>query len=69
MKKIMTFVLAATVMLLGGSASLFADGSTCKTTFCNSTKNKNHLIKTKQVKNAVQFETDPFTILIPGNHF
>jgi hypothetical protein len=67
MKKTAVFVLAATCMLLGGAYPLFADGSKCRTA-C-------HKIKTNISVNKLQpgytaaFETDPFTILIPGNHF
>lgn len=68
MKKIIVFVLAATCMFLGGASPLFADGSKCRTV-CNNSKAANNTVNKLQPKYTAEFETDPFTILIPGNHF
>jgi hypothetical protein len=69
MKKIMLFVFAVTAILFCGTAPLFADGNNCNKTFCSSTEIPYQKVKPQQLRSSAATETDPFTILIPGNHF
>lgn len=68
MKKIFVFAFAALLLLLVKSSTLFANKENCKTANCCSAKNK--CIENKKQKiGFLEFEINPFTILIHGNNF
>ena len=68
MKLFIVFVLAATLLLPAISFRSFANTDKCATAFCCNAKKK--CIANKKVQAALnETETNPFTILIPGNHF
>lgn len=64
MKKVIAYASAAT-LLLAVSSTLKADYNLCKAAICSKATSK----AADEVKFTATFETDPFTILIPGNHF
>ncbi len=67
MKIFIVFVIAATLLLPAISFRSFATDK-CNTTFCCEAKKK--CIANKKVQaELTETETNPFTILIPGNHF
>ena len=68
MKVFIVFVIAATLLLPAISFRSFANTDKCKTTFCCDAKKKCMAAKKLQAE-TIETETNPFTILIPGNHF
>jgi hypothetical protein len=68
MKIFIVFIIAATLLLPAISSRLFANNDNCKTTVCCNAKKK-CIAKQKVQAELNQTETNPFTILIPGNHF
>ena len=68
MKAVYVFVFAATLLLVIKSTGLFATTKNCSTVACCCTPNKDAEIK-KTASDITEFEPNPFTILIPGNHF
>jgi hypothetical protein len=67
MKIFFVFVFAATVILLGEAQSVFANSDT-RARVCSNAVNECPASQAKQADNT-ELEMDPFTILIPGNHF
>jgi len=69
MKAIYVFVCAATILLIAKSTGLFATTKNCTVVACcchaamNTTKSK------KAAAEISIIETNPFDILIPGNHY
>lgn len=67
MKIFFALFFAATVILLGDAPSVFANDDT-RTKVCCNAVNECPASQVKQADNT-ELEMDPFTILIPGNHF
>ena len=68
MKIFIVFLIAATLLLPAISFRSFANSDKCKTTFCCDAQKKCAANKKQQAVN-IETETNPFTLLIPGNHF
>ena len=68
MKIFIVFVIAATLLLPAISFRSFANTDKCKTTVCCDAKKKCMANKKAQAA-LIETETNPFTLLIPGNHF
>jgi hypothetical protein len=64
MKTFFVIAFFAAVLLEAKSTDLFASSESCTAKTCSNTVNNKKL----KVEVAAP-ETDPFTILIPGNHF
>lgn len=66
--KAFLFVTVVSVMMLAAKTiSIFAAVNTCTAT-CSSAEKKNTENKPAQA-NTIEFDSNPFTILIPGNNF
>ncbi|MGG9964112.1 hypothetical protein [Ferruginibacter sp. SUN106] len=68
MKTFFIITFFAAVLLVAKSTDLFASSENCTAKTCSNTVTKCINDKKVQAEIAVP-ETDPFTILIPGNHF
>ena len=68
MKIFIVLVIAATLLLPAISFRSFANTDKCKTTVCGDAKKKCMANKNQQAE-IIETEINPFTILIPGNHF
>ena len=68
MKIFLAFLLAAMLLLPAISFRSFANTDNCKTTSCCKAKKECNTNKKKQAA-IIETETNPFTLLIPGNHF
>ena len=68
MKIFFAFMLAAMLMLPAISFRSFANTDKCKTGFCCNAQKKCSANKKVQA-DLNETETNPFTLLIPGNHF
>jgi hypothetical protein len=67
MKIFIVFLIAATLLLPAISFQSFANTDKCKTVCCDA---KKKCMANKKVQADLnETETNPFTILIPGNHF
>jgi hypothetical protein len=69
MKAIYVFVFGAMLLLIVMSTGLFATTRNCSTVACcGNAPKKNGAVK-KVPADISTFETNPFNILTPGNHF
>jgi hypothetical protein len=68
MKTFFIITFFAAVLLVAKSTDLFASSENCTAKTCSNIVNECVSNKKMQAEMAAP-ETDPFTILIPGNHF
>jgi hypothetical protein len=68
MKIFIALLIAATLLLPAITFRSFANTDKCKTTFCCDAQKKCTANKKVQAT-TIETETNPFTLLIPGNHF
>jgi hypothetical protein len=68
MKIFTVFVIAATLLLPAIAFRSFANTDKCNTTVCCDVTKK-CMANKKTEAELIETETNPFTILIPGNHF
>ena len=69
MKAIYVFVFAAMLLLIVSSTGLFATTKNCGTDVCCCNAQKKNAAIKKAPTDISEPETNPFDILIPGNHF
>lgn len=68
MKAFLFVVVVSVMMLAAKTISIFATVNTCTAAVCTSAEKKNTENKTATA-NTIEFNNNPFIILIPGNHF